>query len=231
MGLEAKCEARVLGRWQPGLARLEEKEIVFRGDVRVRAPLDLLTNVRASDGVLSFRYGGEELALRLGAQAPRWADRILHPPSRLDKLGVKTGQRVCVVGLDDAAFLKELTLRGAIVTSNRTVEGADMVFFFCPARADLRRLPAMARAIDPAGAIWVLWPKGGSARRGAGEVMREQDIRDVMDGPGLVDVKVVSFSDALSGLKLMIRRERRPRAAPAPAAARPRKTAAPRRKK
>jgi hypothetical protein len=39
--------------------------------------------------------------------------------------------------------------------------------------------------------------------------MKEQDVRDVMDGPGLVDVKVVSFSDALSGLKLMIRRQRR----------------------
>src|SRR5262245_43453315 len=203
MGLESKCEARVLGRWQQGLARLEEKEIVFRGDVRVRAPLDLVRDVRASDGVLSFRFGGEELSLRLGAHAPKWAERILHPPSRLDKLGVKPGQRVCVVGLDDAAFLKELTLRGAVVTSNRTVEGADLVFFCCPSRAELRRLAPMARAIDPAGAIWVLWPKGTPQ-------MKEQDVRDVMDGPGLVDVKVVSFSDALSGLKLMIRRERRP---------------------
>jgi hypothetical protein len=241
MGLEARCEAKVLGRWQEGLARLEEKEIVFRGGVRVRAPLDLLKNVRVAGGVLSFRFGGEELALRLGAQADKWARRILHPPSRLDKLGVKPGQRVCVVGLDDAAFLKELTLRGAVVTSDRTVEGADMVFFFCPARASLKRLPALARAIDPAGAIWVLWPKGaGSARRrsispaasggstpppalkkagaqpeGAGHEMREQDVRDVMDGPGLVDVKVVAFSDVLSGLKLMIRKERRPAKAPA----------------
>jgi hypothetical protein len=202
MGQEARCEARVLGRWQQGLARLEEKEIVFRGETRVRAPLDLLQAVRVKDGVLSFRFGGEELALRLGAQADKWAQRILHPPSRLDKLGVKPGQRVCVIGLDDAAFLKELTLRGAVVTGNRTVEGADLVFFFCPARARLDRLPAMARAIDPTGAIWVLWPKGGKD-------MREQDVRDVMCGPGLVDVKVVSFSDTLSGLKLMIRRERR----------------------
>jgi hypothetical protein len=211
MGLEAKCEGRVGGRWQDGRARLEEKEIVFRGDKRVRAPLDLLKDVRVKDGVLAFRFGGEDLALRLGAQAAKWAERILHPPSRLDKLGVKPGQRVCVVGLDDAAFLKELTLRGAVVTSNRTVEGADMVFFSCPSRADLRRLPALARAIDPAGAIWVLWPKGVKE-------MREQDIRDVMNPPGLVDVKVVSFSDALSGLKLMIRRELRAmRTGPSPA--------------
>ena len=205
MGLEARCEARVRGRWQEGLARLEEKELVFRGEVRVRAPFDGIQDVRARDGVLAFRYGGEELALRLGAQAGKWAERILHPPSRLDKLGVKPGQRVCVVGLDDPAFLRELTLRGAIATSNRTVEGADLVFLHCRTRADLRRLPAVARAMDAAGAIWVLWPKGIKE-------IGEQDIRDMMDGPGLVDVKVVSFSAVLSGLKLMIRRERRPAA-------------------
>jgi hypothetical protein len=203
MGLESRCEARVLGRWQQGLARLEEKEIVFRGEVRVRAPLDMLKQVRVDDGVLSFRFGGEELALRLGAQAVRWADRILHPPSRLDKLGVKEGQRVSVLGLDDAAFVKELKARGATVTSGRTMADADLVFFHCPARAGLKKLPALARSIRPEGAIWVLWPKGTKD-------MREQDVRDVMDGPGLVDVKVVAFSDVLSGLKLMIRRERRP---------------------
>jgi hypothetical protein len=87
-----------------------------------------------------------------------------------------------------------------------------MVFLACRTRAGLKRLPALAAAIKPEGAIWVLWPKGGKD-------MKEQDVRDVMDGPGLVDVKVVSFSEAFSGLKLMIRRERRP----AKAAAKPRK--------
>jgi len=235
MGLETRCEARVRGRWQEGQARLEEKELVFRGAVRVRAPIDLLQHVRVAGGVLSFRFGGEEMALRLGAQAGKWADRILHPPSRLDKLGVKPGLRVSVFGLDDKPFLAQMKARGATVSTGRAAANADMVFLCCRSRADLLRLPALARSIRPDGAIWVLWPrvprrrsisstasggstlprapeKTGAQPKGASrhQDMREQDVRDVMDGPGLVDVKVVAFSDVLSGLKLMIRRERRP---------------------
>ena len=213
MGQEARCQARLGGKWQDVAALLEETDLVIKGTARVRAPLGRLQRVTAEDGVLSFRFDGQDVALRLGAQAEKWKQRILHPPSRLDKLGVKDGMKVAVLGLDDAAFAKELKARGATVSSGRAAPGTDMVFLACTTRADLRRLPALAAAIKPEGAIWVLWPKGGKE-------MKEQDVRDVMDGPGLVDVKVVSFSDAFSGLKLMIRRERRPQKA-----ARPRKEA------
>lgn len=211
MGYEARCEARIQGRWQEGLARLEEKEIVFRGAGRVRVPLDRVQGVRAAAGVLSFRLDGQDLALRLGSQAERWADRILRPPSRLDKLGVKPGMRVAVLGLEDRAFLAELKARGATVVGGRAT-GADMVFLRCASRADLRRLPALAGAIEPEGAVWALWPRGGKE-------LREQHVREAALPTGLVDVKVAAFSETLSALKLMIRRERRP---PRAATARPR---------
>jgi len=59
-------------------------------------------------------------------------------------------------------------------------------------------------AIKPAGAIWVIWPKGRKA-------FREDDVRAAGPGAGLVDVKVVSVSDALSGLKMVIPLAQRPR--------------------
>jgi hypothetical protein len=206
MGQEARCQARLGGKWQDVSALLEEKDLVIKGAPRVRVPIGRMERVKAEDGVLSFRLDGEEMALRLGAQAEKWKERILHPPSRLDKLGVKDGMKIAVLGLDDAAFAKDLKARGATVASGRAAAGTDMVFLACRTRADLKRLPALAAALKPEGSIWVLWRKGGPD-------MKEQDVRDVMDGPGLVDVKVVSFSDTLSGLKLMIRRERRPAAA------------------
>jgi hypothetical protein len=208
MGQEARCPARLGGRWQDVAALLEEKDLVIRGAARVRAPIGRMERVEAEDGVLSFRFDGQDIALRLGAQAEKWKQRILHPPSRLEKLGVKDGMKVALVHLDDAAFAKELKARGATVAKGRPAAGTDMVFLACRTRADLKRLPALAAAIKPDGAIWVLWPKGVKQVQD----MKEQDVRDVMDGPGLVDVKVVSFSDAFSGLKLMIRRERRPAA-------------------
>jgi len=203
MGLEAKCEARIGGRWQPVSALLEEKEIVCRGPVRLRAPLDQLKNIRADKGVLSFSHGGEDVALRLGDQATRWATRIANPPSRLDKLGVKAGLRVVTIGLtDDAAFCDEARSRGAVVMTRGT---ADLVFFQITAARELSRLAALARSIAPAGAIWVLWPKGGKD-------LREGHVRDAALALGLVDVKVVSFSEVLSGLKLVIRKALRPAA-------------------
>jgi hypothetical protein len=216
MGLEADCDARLDGRWRSGHALLEEKVVLFRGEVSLRAPFERLSEVRAERGLLSFRIDGKEVALRLGPQAEKWASRILNPRSRLEKLGVKAGMVVSVLGVDsDRAFMAELEGREARVHTGRAAPGSDMVFFLCAARASLSRLSTLARAIRPEGAIWVLWPRGGAG-------LREGDVRAAGAGPGLVDVKVVSFSDSLSGLKMMIRRERRPAAArPAARSARP----------
>lgn len=62
---------------------------------------------------------------------------------------------------------------------------------------DLPRLARLRLSIRSNGAIWVLWPKGVKA-------FREDDIRAFGKEAGLVDVKVVSFSDVLSGLKMVI---------------------------
>jgi len=207
MGLEAKTQARIGGRWQDASAQLEEKEIVLRGPVRLRIPLERAKEVRARGGLLTLTHEGQEIALRLGEQAERWAARITRPPSRLDKLGVKTGQRVRAIGLEsDGAFLAELRARGAAVTARGA---ADLVFFRIATARELVRLAPLTKAIAPDGAIWVLWPKGGKD-------LREDDVRGAALALTLVDVKVVSFSDALSGLKLVIRKPLRPRAKPAP---------------
>src|SRR5687767_7210951 len=134
MGLESDCEARLHGRWRPGHARLEEKELFFRGDLSLRAPFDRLSEVRAERGLLAFRFDGRDVALRLGPEAEKWASRILNPRSRLEKLGVKPGMVVSVLGLgSDAAFMAELRSREARVHSGRVASRSDMVFFLCAA--------------------------------------------------------------------------------------------------
>jgi hypothetical protein len=61
----------------------------------------------------------------------------------------------------------------------------------------LSRLTALREQIVPNGMIWVVWPKGRKD-------FREDDVRAHGPTAGLVDVKVMSFSDTLSGLKLVI---------------------------
>jgi hypothetical protein len=117
--------------------------------------------------------------------------------SRLDKLGVKPGARVAVVGLDDEAFLAELRERTSAVTTGRLPRAADLVIIYMERPADLARLAKARTAIAPDGATWVVWPKGR-------KTFREDDVRAFAPSAGLVDVKVVAFSETLSGLKLVV---------------------------
>lgn len=116
--------------------------------------------------------------------------------SRLDKLGVKPGMRVAVLGLGDPVFTAELQARvGAYAT--RLPKTADMVLVFLDSKAGLPKLAKAREAIVPSGSIWAVWPKGRKA-------FREDDIRAFGPAAGLVDVKVMAFSETLSGLKLVI---------------------------
>ena len=114
----------------------------------------------------------------------------------LDKLGVKPGQKVSVIGLRDATFLDRLGERSGDVTS-RPRKGSDLIFVHMDDRRDLPRIAGLREYLTPAGAMWVLWPKGRKE-------FREDDIRAYGPQAGLVDVKVVAFSEALSALKMVI---------------------------
>jgi len=121
----------------------------------------------------------------------------------LDKLGVKAGLKVSVLGLDDREFLGQLQDRSVDVSS-RPRKGSDLVFVYMDDRRSLPRLAALRASLTPAGAVWVLWPKGRKE-------FREDDIRAHGPQAGLVDVKVVAFSPALSALKMVIPLAQRPR--------------------
>lgn len=114
----------------------------------------------------------------------------------LDKLGVKPGQKISVFGLRDVAFLNLLKERSGDVAS-RPRKGSDLIFCLVDNHRDLPRLAGLREYLKPAGAIWVLWPKGRRA-------FREDDIRAFGPEAGLVDVKIVAFSETLSALKMVI---------------------------
>ena len=117
--------------------------------------------------------------------------------SRLDKLGIKPGMRVALVGLDDAAFRRELRTRTGDVAEGRPRRDTEMILFAVDDPAALRRLATLQRAIRRNGAIWVVWPKGRAH-------IKEDMIRAAAIAQGFVDIKVIAFSETLSGLKLVI---------------------------
>jgi hypothetical protein len=117
--------------------------------------------------------------------------------SRLDKLGVKPGMRVALVGLNDAAFRRELGARTDDVADGRPRKDTEMILFAVDGTGPLRRLATLRSAIRRDGVIWVVWPKGQAH-------IKEDMIRAAAIAQGLVDIKVMAFSETLSGLKLVI---------------------------
>ncbi|HEY7282466.1 MAG TPA: hypothetical protein VID47_12825 [Actinomycetota bacterium] len=116
----------------------------------------------------------------------------------LDKLGVKERMRIAVLGLDDPAFVELLGTRTGDVYVDRRRVGLDQIYVRFDRREDLKRLHTHVRFIERNGSIWALWPKGTKG-------INDNDVRDAGLDAGLVDVKVVSFSSELSGLKLVYR--------------------------
>lgn len=117
--------------------------------------------------------------------------------NRIEKLGVKPGQEVLVLGVEaDCAFMDELRGRGAVVRTGGN-KPMDMIFALFSHRNDLRRLPSLVPRLKPDGALWTLRPKGSKD-------LAEAEMRQAGLDAGLVDVKVVSFSDALTAEKFVV---------------------------
>ena len=108
MGRELACAAVVNGERVQGRALLETDALVFRGDARLSIPLREVSDVQTERGRLTVNHPGGTAIFELGREAESWARRIRHPPTRQDKLGVKPGQRVVVLGVRDDGFVEEL---------------------------------------------------------------------------------------------------------------------------
>jgi hypothetical protein len=204
MGLEADCDVRFGKQSSSGHARLEEKELLFRGDFRLKIPFGDVRSLEVKRGVMKVAFSGGEAAFDLGPEAEKWADKIRNPRGLLDKLGVKPGMKVSLLGIDADGFKKQLEARTTDITEGRAAKGSDVVFVKMTAAGDVARLKSLREAIKPDGAVWVVWPKGQKA-------FREDDARQAGPAAGLVDVKVASFSETLSALKMVIPLKDRPR--------------------
>jgi len=205
MGAEAICKATFHGKRASGKARLEMDTLEFRApELRLSIPFKQMRRIVAEGGSLVVESDQGTLSLALGPVAARWADKIRNPPSRLDKIGAKPEWRASAVGIDDRGFLKEMGDRIAQLSIGRVLEDSDAIFFGATDAAQLSRLAALKRSLKPAGALWVIRPKGRKE-------ISEQSVMAAGKAAGLVDVKVVSFSPTHTAEKFVIPVKNRPR--------------------
>ena len=84
----------------------------------------------------------------------------------------------------------------------------DVIVAFATRRAALeRRLPALRAALEPAGGLWLAWPKRAS---GVATDLGDHEIRTLGLASGLVDNKVCAIDETWSGLRFVYRRADRP---------------------
>ncbi len=124
---------------------------------------------------------------------------------RSEKLGVKPGCRVAILGVDDADFRGEILERTTDLTDDEPLPGSDLVFLAAESPGELARLPDLRARLNPDGAIWVV------SRKGRAATLRYGDVLGAALAAGLVDNKVVSFSQSHTALRLVIPRALRPR--------------------
>jgi hypothetical protein len=198
MGSEAVCLVRFGERVSEGKALLETTELLFRGDFRLKIPFRAITRLAADNGELTVGFSEGTAVFELGANASKWAAKIRNPRGLIDKLGVKAGQRVAVLGVTDADFLEDLRGHNVEVNDNALLPNADLVFYQADEPKALTRLAELRQSLAAKGAIWVISPKGRAAP------IKDTDVMAAAREAGLVDTKVVAFSDTHTALKLVV---------------------------
>jgi len=123
------------------------------------------------------------------------------------KLGIREGSRVLLVGAPAGFDLGALPAGVEIRTRARGP--LDVAVLFVTRRAHLeRRFVGLAGALEPAGRLWVAWPKKASGLQT--DVTFEVVQRTGLSA-GLVDNKSASIDAAFQGLQFVHRLKDRPR--------------------
>jgi hypothetical protein len=200
MGNEANCKAKFGGRKSRGTALLETAEIIFRSEdeaVRFKLPFTSIRAAIAVNGELRLETTDGPAVLELGANAAKWCDKILHPKTRIEKLGVKSGQSVSLLGEFDKDFLTELAATTKLLKSNNSSAPSDWTFFAANSEKELAHLAKVTKNLKGPAALWIVYPKGQKQ-------ITENQVLAAGRNCGLKDVKVVAFSPTHTALKFVI---------------------------
>jgi hypothetical protein len=202
MGNELKCTLRFGKEVSEGKALLETSEVLFRGEFRLKIPFASIKSAKAVDGELRLQTADGLAVFEIGPAAEKWCEKILHPKTRIEKIGVKPGAKVALFGSLDTDFLSELKSLGAAATKEKVAADSDTIFFAASSIKELSTVAKIAKSIKGATALWIVYPKGQ-------KTITENEVIAVGRKTGLKDVKVVGFSATHTALKFVIPLDKR----------------------
>lgn len=125
------------------------------------------------------------------------------------KLGLKPGMQTWFRDMPESVRAEIDPSAVGVIEHDAAIPGLDAAHLFVTRRDDLsRELTLLRDTIAPNGMVWVSWPK--KASKVPTDVI-EDTIREIALPIGFVDVKVCAVDAIWSGLKLVIRKELRPK--------------------
>ncbi len=196
MGSELQCQVRTGGKTLKGKALLETSEIIFRGDSSFTIPLAFIQSVNAKGGELHLSWSDGSAIFELGDRAAKWADKILHPKTTAEKLGIKPELTVSVLAIRDADFIRDLRSGAKAFSNTKLLPESDLIFIGASESADLGEVGGLLPSLAKNGALWIVYPKGK-------QEIKEGQVIQAGRAAGLVDVKVVKFSETHTALKFV----------------------------
>ena len=197
MGNEVKCTVRFGKQTSAGKALLETSEVLFRGEFRLKIPFTTIKSAKAADGELHLQTADGLAVFEIGPAAEKWREKILHPKTRIEKIGVKPGEKISLLGSFEADFLAELDPLAGSVTKGKVAADSNTIFFAADSLKELSAVAKIAKSLKGATALWIVYPKGQKS-------ITENDVIAAGRKTGLKDVKVVGFSATHTALKFVL---------------------------
>jgi hypothetical protein len=197
VGNEVKCTVRFGKQTSEGKALLETSEVLFRGDFRLKIPFASIKSAKAADGELHLQTADGWAVFEIGPAAEKWREKIVHPKTRIEKIGVKPGEKISLLGSFATDFLAELEPLAGSVTKGKVAAGSDTIFLAADSLKELSAVAKIAKSLKGATALWIVYPKGQ-------KTITENDVIAAGRKTGLKDVKVVGFSSTHTALKFVM---------------------------
>lgn len=198
MGLELRVRARYKRQESDGRLHLDSQELNFRGtEFQWSTRIGQGIKAVATNGRLVVRADREQIEFDVGETAEKWVEKILNPPSRLQKLGVKTEMKCWVSSGFDSGFKDELTSNGSLLV--KKIAECQLAFFLLTKRSDLTKLVSSVSELPLGVNIWIVWPKGTDA-------VSQKDVMQTARECGMGPSKTAAFDASHSSLRFALKK-------------------------
>lgn len=193
MGLETKTFCKTANKQATGNLHLDSKELSFRSkEIKWSVLLGPKTKAKADGDLLVVSNGRKKASFKIEKNIDRWVDKILNPPSRSQKLGIKEGSAIFLSTGFPKSFVDELKQAGGRRVNK--IENCNLAIAKIKDRQALKVFESLSDELPKGVNIWLVWPKGSAA-------ITQGDVMSAAKSLGFGPSKTAAFDDSHSSMR------------------------------